>query len=1006
MSGFSEASTVQSWLIGRLQSLGWTYVPGGRLDRDATDVLCERDVAAALARLNPEIAEDPERVDEVLPLLRTAVMAASSEGLLPANERMTSLLRGVQTLKFVGTDAYVPVRLIDFDEPTNNWLVVSDEVEFGPVGHRRRFDLVLWVNGFPLVVIETKTPVDSSVSWLAGARDIAGGYSREKPTFFTPNVFSVATEGRELHYGAVGQPAESWLMWGSTEDPYDLDGFERVRRSVDLLLTPERVLSILRDFTLFEQLPTGGSRKLIPRYPQVEAAEAIHRRVVDGGQRGLIWHYQGTGKSLLMGFAALMLLNDERVGGPTVLVVLDRLDLIEQIERQFKTAGLPRLDTAETKDELRNTLRNDQRGIVLTTVFRFQHAGLLNERENIIVFVDEAHRTQEGTLGDDMREALPNARFFGLTGTPIADEDRNTFKLFGDPNDPGHVLNAYTMERSISDGASVPVHVETRMVDFHLDQARLDEAFARLAEEEGLTEEEREVVASKAASVKTLLANPERIDAVCRDILDHYTAKVAPSGMKAQVVAYDRELVVAYHRRLDELIAERELPFGTTAVMTTGTVKDEPAEWSAYHLDRADEAKIKARFNDVDDPLSLLVVTSKLLTGFDAPVEQVMYLDKPLRRHTLFQAITRTNRRFTHPHTGQEKTHGLIVDYIGVGAQIAGALQAADPDAGGRRPVDADALAAEFDDAIATALERFDGLDLTDRSFEALQAARQRIPDEASRDAFARDFVAVQTLWEFLDPHEALEPHRDAYHWLAQVYEAVTPTKASNALLWHRLGPKTLSLVHSHISDVEVTGTGLEEVVVDPDAIEVIRDLVEQGELDVGDDGDLVNDAVTVEEVFDSIERRIKRRFEANPHPVYKTLAEQIERLRAQAIAKAEDSIEFLKKALDVARTAVQAERYEAEGRLDEAAPLLDPNLGALTQIVEEYKPADTPVIVTDLVRDIDTIVRQVRFTGWNETQEGDRTVRKELRLILKNYSLPPSGQLFDRAYAYIRENY
>ncbi|NDD31778.1 MAG: DEAD/DEAH box helicase, partial [Proteobacteria bacterium] len=355
-----------------------------------------------------------------------------------------------------------------------------------------------------------------------------------------------------------------------------------------------------------------------------------------GGRRGLISHYQGTGKSLLMAFAALMLLNDDRVGGPTILVVLDRLDLIEQIERQFRTAGLPRVSVATGKDELRRTLRDDQRGIVLTTVFRFEGAGELNRRDNIIVFVDEAHRTQEGTLGDDMRAALPNARFFGLTGTPISDKERNTFKLFGDPSDPGHVMNTYSMERSIADGASVPVHVETRLVDYHLDRGALDEAFDAMAAEESLTDEEREFLAGKAAHVKTLLLNPERIRRVCADVLDHFEAKVAPVGMKAQVVAFDRELVVAYDAELRRLIAARGLRHETAIVMTVSTSKDEPLSWQQHALDRAQEAHLKARFNNAEDPLAFLVVTAKLLTGFDAPIEQVMYLDKPLRRHTLF----------------------------------------------------------------------------------------------------------------------------------------------------------------------------------------------------------------------------------------------------------------------------------------------------------------------------------------------------------------------------------
>jgi type I restriction enzyme R subunit len=440
--------------------------------------------------------------------------------------------------------------------------------------------------------------------------------------------------------------------------------------------------------------------------------------------------------------------------------------------------------------------------------------------------------------------------------------------------------------------------------------------------------------------------------------------------------------------------------------MTVGTSKEEPVSWAEYALDRAQEAHVKARFNDADDPLALLIVTAKLLTGFDAPIEQVMYLDKPLRKHTLFQAITRTNRRFTHPQTSQEKTHGLIVDYIGLGNQIAAALKAADPDRGGQRPIDVDSLAAEFEARIDLALERFAGIDRTDHSFIALQDAIQRLADSDAKDSFASDFTGVTTLWEFLDPHEVLDAHRADYKWLAQVYEAIKPTGASNALLWHRLGPKTLALVHGNITNVQVTGTGLEEVVVDPDAIEAMRSLVEQGELDLDTDRDLLNDPVTVEEVITVIDRRIQRLLADHPHPVYQSLADQLDRLRRQAITRAEDSIEFLKKALEVARAAVIAERLDAEGRLDEAERLLDPNIGALTQIVEQYKPSGTPIIVTDVVRDIDTIAKQVTYSGWNESQPGDKAARREIRLVLQKYQLPVTGPLFDNAYAYIRENY
>lgn len=1005
MSGFSESSTVQAAIVDRLAhpELGWSRASGKDLGRAIDGVLLEGDLIDALIRLNPLIAEQPDRVEEVLPLLRAVILSAVTEGLVAANERMVTWLRGHKTIKFIDADAYEPVRLIDFEDMTNNTLVVSDEVTFGYPGHERRFDVVLWVNGLPLVVGETKSPVDAKVSWLNAAKDIHNVYEAECGPFFVPNVLSFATEGREFHYGAVGQPPEKWLMWGSTADPFDLDGPARVMRSVELLLHPESVLSVVRDFTLFEHPFGGGLVKLIPRYPQVEGVKAIHARVLaEGRHKGLIWHYQGTGKTLLMAFAALALLNDVKVGGPTVVCVLDRVDLIEQTYRQFRTAGLPRMQVAGTKAQLRDLLAEDQRGIILTTIFRFEGAGLLNGRDNIIVLVDEAHRTQEGRLGADMREALPNAQFFGLTGTPIADADRNTFKLFGDPDDPGWILNAYSMERSIADGSSVPVHVETRLVEFQVDRAALDEAFEAMADEEGLTDEERELLADRAASVKTFMRNPERIHAVCSDIVEHYLAKVAPLGMKAQVVAFDRELCTLYHEEITRILTENGNGREAAVVMTVGTAKSEPPEWrERFELSREQEARLIHRYTDSDDPLSLLIVTAKLLTGFDAPIEGAMYLDKPLRLHTLFQAITRTNRRWTHPHTGQEKHFGLIVDYVGLGNEIARALQAADPDRGGKRPVDIEGLLDEFEAAIDTATSRFEGIDRTDTSFDALAAAQQRIPPGDVRDGFAAEFLAVQTLWEFLDPNPALAAYRTDYRWLAQVYESVKPTGVSNDLLWQRFGAKTLELVHGHITDLRVTGTGLDEVIVDAETIEAIRQLALPN-IDTGK-----GDAVTVAEALDTIEARIKRRLAAtNNHPAYVALSERLERLRRSQLDRASASVEFLRELLDLAREVTAVERADDDGHLDDLTVLPDPKVGALTQILREYAPADTPVIIEQVVEEIDVIVRQVRFTGWTSSQPGDRTVRSEIRKVLRKHGLPITGDLFDRAYGYIRENY
>lgn len=1034
-AGFSEESTVQSMVVETLTTLGWVHEPAHQLDRDYSDLFCEDVLVGALLRLNPLIAEKPERVDEVLPRLRADMLAAQNDGVVQANERVMRWLRGHVTHQFVGTGRHVPVRLIDFEAPSNNRVVVSGpghghtgrrcEVQYPTASTQggSAFDVVCWVNGLPLVVGETKTPLSGHASWLDAANDIHGHYEAKHPAFFAANVLSFATEGKEFHYGAVGQSGEKWLQWGHTEDPLDQSPLLRVRRGIELLLPPQRVLSVLRDYTLFDRPPgEGGHRlvKLIPRYPQVEAVGAIVDRVKDERRRrGLIWHYQGSGKTLTQAYAALALLNDQNLPEqPTILCVFDRVDLITQTAKQFKTA-LPdevKVKVAPTIKALREMLATDERGLILTTVFRFKDAPAdLNTRTNIIVMVDEAHRTQEGTLGADMRAALPNAQFFGLSGTPVADADRNTFKLFGDPDDDGWVLNRYSQARSIRDGTTVPIHVEARMVDWHLDQDALDAAFAELADEEGLTEAEQELLARRGSRQEVVLSNSKRIRAVCEDIVEHYATRIAPSGMKAQVVAYNRALCVAFHDTLEDVLVERGLPYEAAVVMTTGTKNKgfvEPPEWEQrFGLAPEQEEALLGRFLAHDDPLTFLVVTSKLLTGFDAPIEGVMYLDRPLRLHTLSQAMARVNRRWAHPDTGVEKAHGLIVDYVGLGAEIKKALRDAQPEVpiSEQPPMDVEGLADELDAAMSDALTRFDGIDRTSTGWATLQEAQERLGTEEQRTAFATDMIRVSTLWEILHPHPRCEPYQADYRFLARVYESVQPSGASDALLWRRLGPKTTALVHEHIDVGEVRKVAT-EVILDDETLEAIRQLAEQERLDLGEQPgtDEVPSLITVADALDTIARRIARLHDDTGHAVFAGLAERLERLRERHISGAEESQQFLQDLLDLTRQVQAADKAVREGTLDEVADaILDPRIGALTQVFEEYAPPDTPVIVGNVVRDIDTLVKDFAFDGWADSHQASRELKRELRLLLKDkYGLPPTGDLFDKAYAYIAENY
>jgi len=996
-----DENAVERALMAELSKIGWVQKAVDGLGRDKDDVIVEPALWDALVRLNPIVAEEPKRAEEVIQRIRAIVLAVVDDGLIAVNREMVMWMCGRRTMQFLGTDHYEPVRLIDFDDLSRNELWATRQVTFRVGRVEKRFDVVLWVNGLPLVVGEAKTPVSSSYSWFDGAFDITTAYEPQVPGFFVPNVLCFATEGKELRYEAVGQPPEIWVPWSRTADPLPLPGMASVLRSVRLLLAPANVLELLRSYTLFGRRTESGRSidyKVIGRYQQVEAVEAIVARVRDPKRRkGLIWHHQGSGKTLTMAFAAAKIRRFADMDAPTILVVLDRLNLLEQLRSEFASVGIEPLVLARNKEELRRLLRDDDaRGVIVTTIFRFHSAGLLNERPNIIVMVDEAHRTQEGRLGADMREALPNARFIGLTGTPISNRDRNTWELFGDPGDPGRVLSHYPPERSIADGVTVPIHIETRLVDFHVDRQGLDEAFAELAQSEGLDEDEQGILIKKGTKLAQVVKAPARVQAICRDIVDHYRAKVAPLGMKAQVVVWDRECCVLYYEAIRQLLNKDE---EATIVMTVA--KDDPPEWNEWDRPIDAENEVKAKFLDPDDPLRFLIVTAKLLTGFDAPIEGVIYLDKALRGHTLFQAVCRTNRRWTNPRTGQEKLYGLVVDYVGLGAELAKAVAISDKGSRKPEPAEIDKLVETFAGLLGACMARFSDVDRSAGGYEQLMAAQQHLATSEDREAFAAEFLRLEGLFEFLWPEPALRACEDDYKWLARIYRSVTPVENAGRLLWHRLGAKTTELVHEHISDVAIDTRGLEHVAIDAGTFDALRNI---GLWPAGSSPDT---PPTAEEVLETIEDRLKAKL-AGPsgsHPVWHSISERLEALRRMTIDSAKASVSFLKELLEIAKELLAAEKADAEGHLDEIT-VVDPHRGALTQILEQYKPPGTPVIVENVVEQIDAIVKPVRGTGWQTSHPGDREVRRQLRLVLKNNGLPPDGELFDRAYSYIRENY
>ncbi|QAY61867.1 type I restriction endonuclease subunit R [Microbacterium protaetiae] len=989
--GYTEKNTVQAALVALLVDAGWQYVTGKDLPRTTQQVFIEADLRDAIERLNPELAG---RTDAVLAKVRQVALSAASEGLMAANEEFTALLRGGGTVLMPDTNHDEPFRLIDFEHPELNTLLVADEVTY----QGARFDVVLWVNGIPVVVGETKTPVSVTKTWANGARDIYTAYEEHHPAFFSTNLLSFATEGKDFRYAGVRTPLDHWQRWGSSSVPATIEGWDRVVMSVNRLLDPRVVLNLIEHYAMYDRLSEDGAVrtiKLLPRYFQYESVEKIvARATAEPRSRGLIYHTQGSGKTLTMSWVATRLYFDPRMHNPTIVAVADRTQLVTQTFAQFASAGVPAPVKAGSTAALQSALRHDERGIIATTVHKFKGAGVLSERENIVLLVDEAHRTQEGALGADMRQALPNAHRYGFTGTPIADLDRNTYQLFGDERDPGWALDTYDSDRSIADGTTVPMRVIPRPVRFDIAKDELDAAFDALAEEEELSDAQKESFARRVANARAIFHNPERIQRVAADIVAHFYAAIDPHGMKAQVVVADQELCLLYdHALRTELAKTGRDDEAAVVISATGKTEFEP-----YKLSEGEEEALLDRFRDVGDKLKFLIVTAKLGTGFNAPIEGVLYLDKPLKLHTLFQTITRTNRPWRNPVTGFTKAYGTIVDYVGLGGAFARAIAPSDPEHA-QRQIETDALLENLEAALKEMRRRFVGI-TRDGSMDSLQSALERLPqDSEDRIEYRAEFLYAQGLWETIAPDERLSDWEDDYRWYAQVYAAIPSDGDEDDILWERLGPKTRELVHQHMRNVRVDDRNIAVVIADA---ETIQKMTESGQLPPVPKE---YEGKSAQEIVDSLSTRIQKKLEgASPNAAaYRSIAERLDQLRQRVIADADDSVAWLTNLFEVATDLKTAEDADEQGVL---ADLPDPNVGMLTRIFEEHTPAGMTVMVSQIAKEVDELVSHAVHPQWTSKESSMKAVKRQLNALFKKYALPRTGEPMDSAWRYIRKHY
>lgn len=981
MAYFNEDNTVEQMLINAAAQRGWIYVEPRFVPRLPDEVLVTEWLLEALLRLNPIT---PEQAEQVIYKLRAAITSGGqADGLVDANDQFRKLLFEENSYPFGPDGDNINIRFFSDGKDKDgkeykNRCVVTNQWEYPRLSKEggKRLDLVFVINGIPMVIGEAKTPVRPQVTWADGATDIMH-YQKSIPEMFVPNILCFASEGKELQYAGIECPIDKWGPWFADEKRLH-GSLLQVQHNYLEFIEPERLLDIYRFYSVFTGSANGQKIKIVCRYQQYLGGEAIVQRVLNtyrngkGPRKGLIWHFQGSGKSWLMVFAAQKLRLQQDLKSPTVLIVDDRIDLEDQITGDFTRAEIPNVEGIESKSELETKIH--QRKILITTIFKFGDlidGQMLDDRDNIILLMDEAHRTQEGDLGKKMRTALPNAFFFGLTGTPINRNDHNTFVCFGAEEDEYGYISKYTFQDSVADGATLELNFKTVPVEMHLDETKLQEEFDALTDQ--ISEDDKNELVHRT-SVEAFFTADKRINDVCKYIVNHFREYVEPTGMKAQVVVYNRDCCVKYKKALDALLGTDDQ---TTIVMHTAG--DKADEYKPYKRSRDEEKKLLDQFRDPLSPLKFVIVTSKLLTGFDAPILQCMYLDKPMKNHTLLQAICRTNRKYN-----ESKKCGLIVDFVGVFENVAKSL-AFDEESIKTIVKNMDEIKPLIPTFIQECLEFFPGVDRTVGGWEGLTAAQQCLKDEGVKTNFARHFARLSKAWEIISPDAYLAPYQNDYTWMAQVYQSVRPVSGGN-LIWTLLGAKTIEIIHRNIDTINI-GTSLEDLVVDADVIDSV-----------------LEDEKKVQKKIVEVEKMLRLRSgEHAGDPKFKQFAEKLDELRDRMAQNLISSIDFLKQLLAMAK-----DLLEEEKKVDQPQDKRAQARAALTELFQSIRTDETPVVVENVVNDIDNevvnIVRQ--FNDAFKSITAQREIKKKLRSILWiKYSIK-DNDVFEKAYQYIEMYY
>lgn len=888
---FTEKKTVQNPILKYVNEIGWDIIEKeDALKRryGETGAFFYDEQRKKLIELNPKVVSR-ENVDEIVKKLDN--IRSTIEG----NQEGLAWLRGEKSICVPSEKREINVKVIDFDNPNKNIYQVTEEWEYTNGKFTNRADIIFLINGIPVIMGENKNPKDSEA--ISKAVDQLRRYHEETPELFTINQVFDVTNLFEFYYGVTWNLNRKALFnWKDEDSTCRDEEKENFEKKVKLFFAKDRILRVIRDYIVFFKREDELG-KIILRQHQTRAVEKIVTRSLEQDKKtGLVWHTQGSGKTFTMIVAAERLIKQPEFEKPTVIMLVDRNELESQLFQNLEAYGFESFEVTENKEHLRDLLRTDYRGLIVSMIHKFEGMPKdINTRDNVFVLVDEAHRTTSGDLGNYLMGALPKATYFGFTGTPIdkITYGRGTFKVFG-KDDPRGYLDKYSIAESIEDGTTLPLNYTLAPNDMLVPKELLEKEFYAMVEKEGVTNiEELNKILERAVKTKNFLKSNDRVDKVAQFVVEHFTQNVEPMGYKAFLVGVDREACALYKQALDMYLKPEY------SQVVYSPAHNDREILKQYYLDEDNEKKLKKEFRKKATLPKILIVTEKLLTGYDAPILYCMYLDKPMKDHTLLQAIARVNRPY-EDEEGLKKPSGFVLDFVGMFENMEKAL-AFDSQYVTSVIKNINVLKNLFTRRMEEEGNEYLKLIKGRTSDKALEYAIEYFNDKKKREEFFKYFKQLESLYEIISPDSYLRDYIERYSLISMLYKNVVNTFSGKVYTDKELMRKTADLVKKHVVTSKISEP-LPIYSIDEKTIEVLKK-------------DSKSDKVKVINLTKSIQIFVDGNISKIPYLI--RIGERAETIRELHEDRQIDTIEALKKLEAIVKEINQAKKEQAEKNLD-----------------------------------------------------------------------------------------